>query len=245
MSTPADSAEATKPPDSPTTPGTLGTRSPAPPAGDSMGSSIGFTATLVVLVGLALFGRRIFAGLFTDDGVRTWATMFVGVTVQAMPFLVLGVLLSAALTALVPASFFANAAQRQSPVAAKPIAPKGHSWLAESAQGDTPVPLAVRDYAVWAVWEKESMKGRNFQLTGFVTPGKNGTWYVSRIGLTCCVADGTAFMVEVRGQVAPPKNQWVTVTGGWAEPTKRADGDVAALNITGVRNVTPPANQYE
>jgi uncharacterized membrane protein YraQ (UPF0718 family) len=57
---------------------------------------------LVVLVGLALFGRRIFAGLFTDDGVRTWATMFVGVTVQAMPFLVLGVLLSAALTAFVP-----------------------------------------------------------------------------------------------------------------------------------------------
>lgn len=150
-----------------------------------------------------------------------------------------------ALLVVDPPALGADAAQRQSPVAAKPIAPKGHSWLAESAQGDTPVPLAVRDYAVWAVWEKESMKGRNFQLTGFVTPGKNGTWYVSRIGLTCCVADGTAFMVEVRGQVAPPKNQWVTVTGEWAEPTKRADGDVAALTITGVRNVTPPANQYE
>ena len=66
---------------------------------------------------------------------------------------------------------------------------------------------------------------------------------VSRIGLTCCVADGTAFMVEARGQAAPPKNQWVTVTGEWAEPTTRVDGDVAAL--TGVRNVTPPANQYE
>ncbi len=144
-----------------------------------------------------------------------------------------------------PPALGADAAQRQSPVAAKPIAPKGQSWLADSAQGDTPVPLAVRDYAVWAVWEKESMKGRNFQLTGFVTPGKNGTWYVSRIGLTCCVADGTAFMVEARGQAAPPKNQWVTVTGEWAEPTKRVDGDVAALTITGVQPVTPPANQYE
>jgi uncharacterized repeat protein (TIGR03943 family) len=144
-----------------------------------------------------------------------------------------------------PPALGADAAQRQSPVAAKPIAPKGQSWLADSAQSDTPVPLAVRDYAVWAVWEKESMKGRNFQLTGFVTPGKNGTWYVSRIGLTCCVADGTAFMVEARGQAAPPKNQWVTVTGEWAEPTKRADGDVAALTITGVQPVTPPANQYE
>ncbi|MEU4294454.1 hypothetical protein AB0E63_40070, partial [Kribbella sp. NPDC026596] len=55
---------------------------------ESEGSSIVFTATLVLLVGLALFGRRIFNGLFTDDGVRTWATMFVGVTVQALPFLV-------------------------------------------------------------------------------------------------------------------------------------------------------------
>lgn len=150
-----------------------------------------------------------------------------------------------ALLVVDPPALGADAAQRQSPVAAKPIAPKGQSWLADSAQSDTPVPLAVRDYAVWAVWEKESMKGRNFQLTGFVTPGKNGTWYVSRIGLTCCVADGTAFMVEARGQAAPPKNQWVTVTGEWAEPTKRADGDVAALTITGVQPVTPPANQYE
>jgi uncharacterized repeat protein (TIGR03943 family) len=150
-----------------------------------------------------------------------------------------------ALLVVDPPALGADAAQRQSPVAAKPIAPKDNSWLAKSAQGDTPAAMAVRDYAVWAVWEKESMKGRNFQLTGFVTPGKNGTWYVSRIGLTCCVADGTAFMVEARGQVAPPKNQWVTVTGEWAEPTKRADGNVAALTITGVRNVAQPQNPYE
>ena len=150
-----------------------------------------------------------------------------------------------ALLVVDPPALGADAAQRQSPVAARPIAPKGNSFLAQSADSTAPVPLAVRDYAVWAVWEKESMKGRNFQLTGFVTPGKNGTWYVSRIGLTCCVADGTAFMVEARGQASPPKNQWVTVTGQWAEPTKRTDGDVAALTITGVQNVTPPANQYE
>lgn len=150
-----------------------------------------------------------------------------------------------ALLVVDPPALGADAAQRQSPVAAKPIAPKNQSWLSDSAQSDTPVPVAVRDYAVWAVWEKDSMQGRNFELTGFVTPGKNGIWYVSRIGLTCCVADGTAFMVEARGQTAPPKNQWVTVTGEWAEPTKRADGDVAALTVTGVRPVTPPANQYE
>jgi uncharacterized repeat protein (TIGR03943 family) len=150
-----------------------------------------------------------------------------------------------ALLVVDPPALGADAAQRQSPVAAKPVAPKGNSFLGESTKGSAPVPLAVRDYSVWAVWEKENMKGRSFQLTGFVTPGKNGVWYVSRIGLTCCVADGQAFMVEARGQEAPPKNQWVTVTGEWAEPTKRADGDVAALTVTGVQTVTPPANQYE
>lgn len=150
-----------------------------------------------------------------------------------------------ALLVVDPPALGADAAQRQSPVAAKPADPKSNSWLSNNSQGDAPVALAVRDYAVWAVWEKESMKGRAFQLTGFVTPAKNGTWYVTRIGLTCCVADGTAFMVEARGQTAPPKNQWVTVTGQWAEPTKRADGDVAALTVETISPVSAPANPYE
>jgi len=150
-----------------------------------------------------------------------------------------------ALLVVDPPALGADAAQRQSPVAAKPVDPESNSWLGTNADGDAPVALAVRDYSVWAVWEKESMKGRAFQLTGFVTPAKNGTWYVTRIGLTCCVADGTAFMVEARGRTAPPKNQWVTVTGEWAEPTRRVDGDVAALSVETIRPVTAPANPYE
>lgn len=150
-----------------------------------------------------------------------------------------------ALLVVDPPALGADAAQRQSPVAAKPVNPESNSWLGSTAEGDAPVALAVRDYAVWAVWEKESMQGRAFQLTGFVTPAKNGTWYVTRIGLTCCVADGTAFMVEARGQAAPAKNQWVTVTGQWAEPSKRIDGDVAALTVETIEPVTAPANPYE
>lgn len=151
-----------------------------------------------------------------------------------------------ALLVVDPPALGADAAQRQSPVASKPMAAKGNMWLPnQEEKSGAPVVLPVRDYAVWAVWEKDNMKGRTFQLTGFVTPGKNGAWYVSRIGMTCCVADGTAFMVEVRGQQAPPKNQWVQVTGQWAEPTKRSDGDVAALDGTAIQNVQAPANQYE
>ncbi|GAA1576809.1 TIGR03943 family protein [Kribbella hippodromi] len=149
-----------------------------------------------------------------------------------------------ALLVVDPPALGADAAQRQSPVAAKPVEPKPNSsWLGEASYA--PTPLTVRDYAVWAVWEKDSMQGRSFQLTGFVTPAKDGVWYVTRIGLTCCVADGTAFMVEARGRSAPPKNQWVTVTGQWAEPSKRADGDVAALTVETVTPVAAPVNPYE
>jgi uncharacterized repeat protein (TIGR03943 family) len=151
-----------------------------------------------------------------------------------------------ALLVVDPPALGADAAQRQSPVAARPVNPQGQGVrLPGNDNTATPVALPVRDYAVWAVWEKESMRGRTFQLTGFVTPGREGRWYVSRIGLTCCVADGTAFLVEVHGQPAPPKNQWVQVVGAWREPTKQKDGEVAAIDGTSVRTVTAPANQYE
>jgi len=123
--------------------------SPPPDAEEkeSTGSSIAFTATLLLLVGLALFGRRIFAGAFTDDGIRTWATMFVGVTVQAMPFLVLGVLLSAALTAFIPASFFAKALPKH-PALAVPVASASGVILPGCECASVPVSAALMNRGV-------------------------------------------------------------------------------------------------
>ncbi|MEV0286204.1 MULTISPECIES: permease [unclassified Kribbella] len=114
---------------------------------ESTGSSIAFTATLVLLVVLALFGRKIFAGWFTDDGIRTWATMFVGVTVQAMPFLVLGVLLSAALTAFIPASFFAKALPKH-PALAVPVASASGVVLPGCECASVPVSAALMSRGV-------------------------------------------------------------------------------------------------
>ncbi|TCC50657.1 TIGR03943 family protein [Kribbella capetownensis] len=150
-----------------------------------------------------------------------------------------------ALLVIDPPALGADAAERQSPVSSKPANPKSNAWMADNSQGAPPVAVPVTDYAIWAVWQQDTMKGRRYQLTGFVTPAKNGVWYVTRIGITCCVADGTAYMVEARGQAAPPKNQWVTVTGLWAEPTKRPDGDVAALTVETLKPVAMPVNPYE
>jgi uncharacterized protein len=64
-----------------------------------------------VLTGLLLVvvvGRAALAGLFAVPAVQAWTTVFVAVCVQALPFLVLGVLLSAAISVFVPASAFAR-----------------------------------------------------------------------------------------------------------------------------------------
>ncbi|WP_435880944.1 permease [Streptomyces pharetrae] len=53
--------------------------------------------------------------------MQSWTTVFVAVVVQALPFLVLGVLLSAAIAVLVPPSFFARALPAR-PTAAVPVA---------------------------------------------------------------------------------------------------------------------------
>jgi uncharacterized membrane protein YraQ (UPF0718 family) len=62
-----------------------------------------------VLTGLllgVLVGHSALAGLFESPAMGAWATVFVAICVQALPFLVLGVLLSAAISVFVPASAF-------------------------------------------------------------------------------------------------------------------------------------------
>jgi uncharacterized protein len=59
--------------------------------------------------------------LFDSPAVQAWATVFLAVCLQALPFLVLGVLLSAAISTLVPPAFFARALPRN-PVLAVPVA---------------------------------------------------------------------------------------------------------------------------
>ncbi|GGM70662.1 permease [Thermopolyspora flexuosa] len=97
--------------------------SPVPPASWGRRSA---AAPLLpwVFAGLvvALFaGRSLFAPYLTSPALQTWSTIFVAVCVQALPFLVLGVLLSAAITALVPPSFWTRALPRR-PYAAVPVA---------------------------------------------------------------------------------------------------------------------------
>jgi len=111
--------------------------------------------------------------------------------------------------------------------------------------------ISVAQYSSRAVYDTgHSLKGRTVRMTGFVTHGSNGTWYVTRLVVTCCAADATTSKVEIRGTEAddaPQTDTWVAVTGTWL-PKGKLGTDGAwppLLDATTVTQVKQPADPYE
>ncbi|MFP3987906.1 TIGR03943 family protein [Streptomyces sp. E11-3] len=111
-----------------------------------------------------------------------------------------------------------------------------------------PVDLTLGQFTSRAVYDSGgSMTGRTLRLTGFVTRGDDGTWYATRLQISCCAADSRPIKVEVRDAAAPPDGAWVTVTGTW-HPEGELGTDEAwppVLEATAVRRVAEPENPYE
>lgn len=61
----------------------------------------------VALVAAGLLQPRL-AGLFDDPALQTWSTIFVSISIQALPFLVLGVTISGLIAAFVTPEWFAR-----------------------------------------------------------------------------------------------------------------------------------------
>ncbi|SFN59862.1 MULTISPECIES: permease [unclassified Streptomyces] len=76
---------------------------------------------LTMLLVLAVVAQAPLRGLLSAPVTQSWMTVFVAVVVQALPFLVIGVLLSAAIAVFVPASFFVRALPKR-PALAVPAA---------------------------------------------------------------------------------------------------------------------------
>lgn len=77
----------------------------------------------VLAVGLVLLiiGQSYLVDAFDNPALQTGATIFVSIVVQALPFLVFGVVLSGAIAAFVPASFWKKALPKN-PILAVPVA---------------------------------------------------------------------------------------------------------------------------
>ncbi|MDG4772325.1 permease [Solwaraspora sp. WMMD792] len=102
------------------------------------GDRVGSVEVLAfLLIGLVIF-REPLANLISDPRLQTWTTVFVSVMVQAMPFLVFGVVLSAVIAVFVPRSFWAKALPKH-PALAVPVASAAGVVLPGCECGSVPI----------------------------------------------------------------------------------------------------------
>lgn len=123
---PGTGAPPSPPPDGPYTAVPLPAQATAPAAdggaaGRARGWRPGQLELFVIGLLLLLFGQSWIADQLDSRAVRTWSTVFVAIAVQALPFLVLGTVVSAAITAFVPASVFTRVLPKN-PALAVPVA---------------------------------------------------------------------------------------------------------------------------
>jgi uncharacterized membrane protein YraQ (UPF0718 family) len=112
--------------------------SEAPPAARRRLGGIGSVEVLAaLLLLLALAGHRL-AALFTGARMQAWTTVFLAVLIQAIPFLVFGVALSAVIAVFVPRSFWAKALPSR-PVLAVPVASLAGVALPGCECGSVPI----------------------------------------------------------------------------------------------------------
>jgi uncharacterized protein len=95
-------------------------------------------ALVAFVVVVAAASRPLLERLLDQPAVAHWATIFVSITVQAMPFLVLGVAISAAVATLVPAGFLPGVLPRR-PELAVPVAAVAGAALPGCECGSVPI----------------------------------------------------------------------------------------------------------
>jgi hypothetical protein len=97
----------------------------------------GVAGVALVVVAAAL-ARPLLEGLLDRPAVAHWATIFVAIAVQALPFLVLGVVISAAVAAFVPAGLLPRLLPRR-PELAVPVAAAAGVALPGCECGSVPI----------------------------------------------------------------------------------------------------------
>jgi uncharacterized protein len=117
---------------------TVGTR----PRGRGARGRPGSIDVITLVVIAMVLGREWLLGLIGSPRLQTLVTVFVSIMVQSMPFLILGTMLSAAITAFVPARFFQRALPRNH-VAAVPVAGAAGALVPACECGSVPVARAL------------------------------------------------------------------------------------------------------
>jgi uncharacterized membrane protein YraQ (UPF0718 family) len=98
---------------------------------------LGIAAVLLVILAAAVL-RPLLQDVLDRPAVAHWATIFVAIAIQAIPFLVLGVVISAAIAAFVPPDLLPRLLPKQ-PVVAVPTAAMAGAVLPGCECGSVPI----------------------------------------------------------------------------------------------------------
>jgi uncharacterized repeat protein (TIGR03943 family) len=153
-----------------------------------------------------------------------------------------GWLLLAPITTLLlaaPPSLGSYGVNRSTPVRVT----QGQSTLPQLDISAGPVPMTLLEYIQRSFdHDGRSLQGATVELTGFVAAddGSDG-FRLARYQIACCAADAAAAVVRVVGSAsAPPRDQWVTITGSLTEVS-----DEPVIAATSVEEIKPPGDPYE
>jgi uncharacterized repeat protein (TIGR03943 family) len=130
------------------------------------------------------------------------------------------------------------------------LATRAESDFAPLPDGD-PARITLLDYASRAVYDRgRSLADRRVLLTGFVIAGPNGEPYLARMVVGCCAADGRPIKVGLTGNVPLDlgPDTWIEAEGTFVQHADRdpVNGElIPYLQVTTVRAIPPPAEQYE
>ncbi len=119
---------------------------------------------------------------------------------------------------------------------------------------DGAVELTLREYSRRVLFEPAGLDSARLRLLGFAVPPtpaereQHGDgFYLTRIALNCCAADGQAARVFVRTDAAPAADTWWSVEGRTAAQTAppRSDGQAdVVLEGDRLQEVPAPVNPY-
>ncbi|MFC7623359.1 TIGR03943 family putative permease subunit [Microlunatus sp. GCM10028923] len=146
-----------------------------------------------------------------------------------------------------PPAIGAQLAQRRgpAPVSAADAPPLPDVPTSAGGSGQV-MGLPMAKYAALAVTRPpEELAGRRFTITGFVINHPQGDgWYLARIRIQCCAADGVPVLVRITGAAPQNDDRWLEVTGTFQPPVVESSGYVARLAAEDVREIPEPADPY-
>ncbi|GAA3340926.1 TIGR03943 family protein [Curtobacterium pusillum] len=157
---------------------------------------------------------------------------------------------TAAMLVLPPTTLSARTAQQRS-VDSATLSDAAGSEAAVSLLGSGSVDTSEYGVKDWAALIRQttdttSLVGKKVELSGFVVPGSDGSFTLTRFVISCCAVDAqpVGLAVVTDGGV-PDEDQWVTVSGALAaNPDQSADARIV-IRAAKVTKIAQPKDPYE